>query len=303
MHEELAKKHDRLTSILRDLGGVAVALSGGVDSTLLARVAHDVLGDRMIAVTMRSAFVPARDLEEARAFTRAAGIAHVVVDADVLAVPGVADNPPDRCYHCKRAVFARVAEAAAAHGISAVADGSNVDDLADYRPGHRALRELGVHSPLLEAGMTKADVRALSRELGLATWDKPSAACLASRIPYGDRITQDKLDRVDAAEAALRELGLRNLRVRMHGDLARIEVPADDVARLAQPGTRERVVADIRAAGFTYVTLDLQGYRTGSLNEELARKNGDVETAGGAGSAADAETAEGAGAGQAAAAR
>ena len=303
MHEELAKKYDRLTSILRDLGGVAVALSGGVDSTLLARVAHDVLGDRMIAVTMRSAFVPARDLEEARAFTRAAGIAHVVVDADVLAVPGVADNPPDRCHHCKRAVFTRVAEAAAARGISAVADGSNVDDLADYRPGHRALRELGVRSPLLEAGMTKADVRALSRELGLATWDKPSAACLASRIPYGDRITQDKLDRVDAAEAALRKLGLRNLRVRMHGDLARIEVPADDVARLAQPGTRERVVAGIRAAGFTYVTLDLQGYRTGSLNEELARKNGDVETAEGAGSAADAETAEGAGAGQAATAR
>lgn len=271
MTDDLQAKYEKLQSYLADLGSLAVAFSGGVDSTLLSKVAHDVLGEHMVAVTMKSAFVPESDLEEAKRFCAREGIEHVVVTADILAVPGVAANPPDRCYLCKRAVFTAIGDVAAARGMENVADGGNMDDLKDYRPGHKAVQELGVVSPLFEAGLTKADIREISHELGLSTWDKPSAACLASRFPYGDTITEEGLERVDAAERVLHGRGFGNVRVRVHGDLARIEVDPHDIERLARPEVREPVARQLRAMGFSYVTLDLQGYRMGSLNEVLGK--------------------------------
>lgn len=269
MNQELASKYENLQSNLRKLGSLAVGFSGGVDSTLLCKVAHDVLGDHMIAVTIKSAFVPETDFAEAQAFTKREGIEHVIVPSDILAVPGVDHNPPDRCYLCKTTEFSTIKRVAAQRGITYVADGSNVDDMGDYRPGRKAIAELDVKSPLLEAQLTKQDIRDISHELGLPTWNKPSAACLASRLPYGDLITQEKLDRIDSAEEFLHGLGFTNVRVRTHGDIARIEVPPQRIADLANDPVRTSVVVKLKQLGFTFVTLDLQGYRTGSLNEEL----------------------------------
>lgn len=272
MDNDLQAKYDELKECVRNLDSVAVAFSGGVDSTLLAKVAHNVLGSRMIAVTARLRAVPRNELKAAMAWCAEQGIEQVFVDFDEFTIDGYAQNPPNRCYLCKREVFARICDAAAARGMARVVDGSNLDDEGDYRPGMRALAELRICSPLKLAGFTKTDVRALSRELGLPTWDMPSAACLASRFAYGETITAQKLERVEEAEAYLRSEGFGQLRVRIHGEdgrLARIEVPQADIERIASPKIRGRVVAHFAELGFLYTALDLTGFRSGAMNEAL----------------------------------
>jgi len=249
---------------LKATGGAAVAFSGGVDSTLLLYAAKEALGEGCVAVTARSAFFPEAEAAEAAALCTRFGVKQITLDVDVLAVPGVAENPPDRCYLCKRALLGAVCDTAARRGISCVAEGSNVDDDSDWRPGARAVRELGVRSPLKEAGLTKAEIRALSRQLGLPTADKPSMACLASRIPSGERITPEDLRRVEAAEEYLSGLGLTQKRVRVHGALARIEALPEEFPLLLR--CADAVDARLRALGFRFVSMDLGGYRTGSVN-------------------------------------
>lgn len=271
-NQVLQEKLDSLMHILSQMGSVAVAYSAGVDSTLLATVAHEVLGNNMLAITVAGHSIPAREIERARAFCAERHIPHVVMPFDELAVPGFRDNPKDRCYHCKKELFKRMATLAVEHKMACLVDGSNVDDQGDYRPGLRALSELGIRSPLQEAGLTKAEIRELSRGYGLPTWDMPSAACLASRFAYGEAITLEKLKRVERAEDYLHDLGFVQLRVRVHGaasELARIEVMPDKLAQLADPLTREQVVAHLKELGFTYVTLDLAGFRSGAMNEVL----------------------------------
>ena len=266
-----ALKLERLRAALRKLGSAAVAFSSGVDSTFLLRVAHEELGENVVAVTARSHSFPKRELDEAAAFCAREGVRHEIIDSEELDIPGFAENPPDRCYHCKKAIFGKLVAFAQANGLAAVLEGSNMDDDGDYRPGRRAIRELGVLSPLHDAGLTKAEIRALSKRMGLPTADKPSFACLASRFPYGERITAAGLERVERAEQWLMDagLGLVQLRVRSHGDMARIEVPPDDIPRLAAHAAE--ISASFKRFGFAYATLDLQGYRTGSLNEVLTK--------------------------------
>lgn len=265
----LEEKHRALRSALQAHGGLAVAFSGGVDSALLLAVAHEALGDRVLAVTTRSASIPTRETEEARAFCRERGIRHVVVETHEFEIEGFDRNPPYRCYVCKREILSCIFAAAAREGFATVAEGSNLDDADDYRPGARAVREAGAISPLRDAGFTKADVRALARRLGLSQWDKPAFACLNSRFAYGEPVTPERLAMVDAAEQALRAMGFPQVRVRVHGDVVRVEVPAADVERLASASVRTFAVEKLRALGFTYVALDLQGYRTGSMNESI----------------------------------
>ncbi len=266
-------KVTRLRALLAELPSSLVAFSGGVDSSFLLRVAHEVLGNRCLALTTVSATTPPRDLDEARRIAATLGVQHLVIDTDELAIPGYAENPTNRCYFCKDNLFTICAAEAERRGIAAVLDGANVDDLGDHRPGLRAAAERGVRHPLIEAGLTKADIRAASRALGLPTWDRPASPCLSSRFPYGTHITRERLDRVAAAEEAVRACGLRELRVRFHDTVARLEVAVDDMPRLLLPGVRETLVHEFKRLGFAYVALDLQGFRSGSLNEPVPQKH------------------------------
>lgn len=265
----IQEKYQALERELRSLGSVAVAFSGGVDSTFLLRVAHDVLGDGVLAVTASSCSFPERELRAAQEFCAQNGIRHIVTRSEELELEGFRQNPKNRCYLCKHELFEKIWAIAREHGLSAVAEGSNMDDNGDYRPGLIAVAELNVSSPLRTAGLNKDEIRQLSRELGLSTWDKPSFACLSSRFVYGETISEEKLRMIDRAEQLLLDCGFRQVRVRMHGVLARIEVSPEEIARLAQPELRSRVYASFKKLGFTYVTLDLGGYRTGSMNETL----------------------------------
>lgn len=267
---ELDTKVARLRALLAEAPSALVAFSGGVDSTFLLRVAHDVLGDRCVSLTTASPTTPAEDLDDARRFAAAIGVEHVVVDANELAIPGYAENPTNRCYFCKDNLFTICVAEAKRRQIAVVLDGANVDDLHDHRPGLQAAAEQGVRHPLVEAALTKAEIRSASRVLDLATWDRPASPCLSSRFPYGTRITPERLSRVAEAEAMLRARGFRDLRVRFHDQVARLEVPVADMPRLLEPGLRQEIVRSLRALGFTWVALDLQGFRSGSLNEALA---------------------------------
>jgi len=259
-------KYDRLQEILKGIGPVLVAFSGGVDSALLLRAAVDALADRAVAVTISSPFSPIGELEGAKNLAAQLGARHIVLEIDPLAMPDLAANPPDRCYLCKLVLMRRCLEIATEHGLAAVVEGSNLDDLADYRPGKRALEELGIKSPLLAAGLSKAEIRELSHSLGLPTWDKPSMACLASRFPYGTTLTAEGLTMVGQAEAFLAGRGFRIYRVRHHGDTARLELGEAELARALENNLRQEIVAALKGLGFRYVTLDLQGYRSGSMN-------------------------------------
>jgi uncharacterized protein len=268
----LADKHQRLRAVLADCGSAVVCFSGGVDSTLLLRVAHDVLGDRCLALTAASETMAQSEQRDATELAATIGARHEVVGSHELARPGFAENPTDRCYHCKSELLEIAAPRARALGLNAILLGTNLDDLGDHRPGLVAADERGARHPLVEAGFTKNDVRALSRALGLSTWDKPQLACLSSRFPYGTEITPERLRQVDGFEEGLRNLGFRQLRVRYHGSVARLEMEPQSMPRVLEPGVRDDIVALGRRNGFTFVALDLAGFASGSLNQLIGLK-------------------------------
>jgi len=262
----------KLQEYLLKLDNALIAFSGGVDSTFLAKVSYDVLGNRALAVTVTSPIHAKSELKEAVELAKKIGIPHLVVEFnDILEIEEFRKNPLNRCYICKFNLFSRFKAIAEEKGFKYILEGTNADDVSDFRPGRRALKELGILSPLLECGIKKEEIRILSKEMGLPTWDKPSYACLASRIPYGEEITYDKLSMVEKAEEDLKDLGFSGFRVRYHGDVARVELPKDQMETIFKEGIREEIVKRIKRAGFKYVALDLEGYRAGSLNEPHMR--------------------------------
>ncbi|GKU24894.1 ATP-dependent sacrificial sulfur transferase LarE [Clostridium folliculivorans] len=269
---ELKEKFQLLKDIIKEKGSAAVAFSGGVDSTFLVKVANEVLGERLIAVTATSSTYPERELKEAIKYSKDMGVKHIIISSEELDIEGFASNPKNRCYFCKKELFTKIKDVALENGVQYVFDGSNLDDNGDYRPGMQAARELEVVSPLKEAGLTKNDIRELSKELGLPTWDKPSFACLSSRFPYGHKITLPKLKMVDQAEQFLLDMGIKQVRVRHHGEIARIEVAPEEREQFFNIELMDRIGNKFKEIGFTYVTLDMLGYRTGSMNEVLNKE-------------------------------
>ena len=265
----LEEKEQRLRGLVRSYDSLIVAFSGGADSAYLAYVAHGELGDRALAVTGDSASYPTFQRELADRLTKQFGIHHEIVFTEEFEDTNYTSNPPNRCYYCKNELYTKLAELAKTRGFAIICDGSNADDVGDYRPGRQAAREIGVRSPLEECGLTKAEIRELSRRAGLPTWNEPASACLSSRVPYGQVVTIEKLSMVDKAEIALKELGFRQVRVRHHGEVARIEVAEEELPRALDSAMAGRMSAALKALGFRYVALDLEGYRTGSLNEVL----------------------------------
>lgn len=265
----LNEKYNNLVKYLKDLGSVAVAFSGGVDSTFLLKVAHDTLGDKAIAVIAVLNSFPERERKEAEDFCCKEGIDYFICEIDELTIDGFSDNPKNRCYLCKSELMRRIKEVAKANGIAHVVEGSNTDDNSDYRPGHIAVAEQGIKSPLRDNDLSKEDIRKLSKELNLPTWNKPSFACLSSRFVYGEKITREKLQMVEKAEKLLYDLGFSQFRVRIHGMMARIEVPTSEFEKIIVSENSLKINSSLKSLGFTYVSLDLGGYRTGSMNDSI----------------------------------
>ena len=262
-------KFNRLKDIIKEMGSLLVAFSGGVDSSFLLKVASDILGNRVVAVTAASPTYPSREIESAKEIAGLLGVKHILITSNELDIPGFSSNPTNRCYFCKNELFQKLKEKASELGLNHVADGSNYDDTKDFRPGRDAAKELGIRSPLIEAELTKAEIRALAKKLNLPNWDKPSFACLSSRFPYGTEITPSRLRQVENCENIIRDMGFRQFRVRYHNEVARIEVGRDELQRFYDNKIWDNIINGFKANGFVYITLDLEGYRTGSMNQPL----------------------------------